>query len=170
MITADRDLVPDDPHAYREALIDAFRRRSIFPQSVENLSEDALIWRPARRRIDSIPGLNFANLRFRGDPQNAAGAAELRRQARCLGDVICRPDLASGSSFWFLQRTELADASTRNCRAYSQSAPAGESGRMVKWFLIWWRKSHSARMYGIAIETMPFWAARRYYILVRCVT
>jgi hypothetical protein len=38
--------------------------------------------------------LNFANLRFRGDPQNAAGAVELRRQARCLGDVICRPDLA----------------------------------------------------------------------------
>jgi hypothetical protein len=38
--------------------------------------------------------LNFANLRFRGDPQNATGAAELRRQARCLGDVICHPVLA----------------------------------------------------------------------------
>lgn len=95
MITADHDLVPDDPFAYREALIDAFRRRSIFPVSVDNLSEDALIWRPARKRIDPIPGLNFANLRFRGDPQNAAGAAELRRQARCLGDVICQPELAS---------------------------------------------------------------------------
>ena len=95
MITADHDLVPDDPHAYREAMIDSFRRRSIFPLSVDNLSEDALIWRPARKRIDPIPGLNFANLRFRGDPQNAAGAAELQRQARCLGDVISRPDLAA---------------------------------------------------------------------------
>ena len=95
MITADHDLVPDDPHAYREALIDSFRRRSIFPLSVKNLSEDALIWRPAQKRIDPILGLNFANLRFRGDPQNAAGAVELRRQARCLGDVICRPDLAA---------------------------------------------------------------------------
>ena len=95
MITADRDLVPDDPYAYREALIDAFRRRSIFPDSVKNLSEAALIWRPARKRIDPIQGLNFANLRFHGDPQNAAGAVELRRQARCLGDVICRPHLAS---------------------------------------------------------------------------
>ncbi len=79
-----------------EALIDAFRRRcQFFPDSVKNLSEAALIWRPARKRIDPIQGLNFANLRFHGDPQNAAGAVELRRQARCLGDVICRPHLAS---------------------------------------------------------------------------
>src|ERR1019366_86189 len=89
MITADRDLVPDDKYAYREAIIDAFRRRSIFPLSVDNLSEDALIWRPARVRIDPIIGLNFANLRFRGDPQHPASAKELRRQARCLGEVVC---------------------------------------------------------------------------------
>ena len=89
MITADRDLVPDDKYAYREAIIDAFRRRSIFPLSVDNLSEDALIWRPARVPIDPIAGLSFANLRFRGDPQHPAGAKELMRQARCLGEVVC---------------------------------------------------------------------------------
>jgi hypothetical protein len=94
MITADRDLVPDDKYAYREAIIDAFRRRSIFPLSVDNLSEDALIWRPARVRIDPIIGLNFANLRFRGDPQHPASAKELRRQARCLGEVVCDDRLA----------------------------------------------------------------------------
>lgn len=94
MITADRDLVPDDKYAYREAIIDAFRRRSIFPLSVDNLSEDALIWRPARVAIDPISGLNFANLRFRGDPQHPAGRAELNRQARCLGEVVCSDGLA----------------------------------------------------------------------------
>ncbi|MCU1262331.1 MAG: hypothetical protein JWO80_5216 [Bryobacterales bacterium] len=95
MITADHDLVPDDPYAYREALIDAFRRRSIFPIRVPNLSEDALLWRPTRMQIEPIPGLNFASLRFRGDPQNAAGGKELLRQARCLADVICRPEYAA---------------------------------------------------------------------------
>ena len=106
IITADHDLVPDDPHAYREALIDAFRRRSIFPLNVPNLSEDALIWRQSRKKIVPIPGLNFASLRFRGDPQNAAGSAELTRQARCLGDVICRPDLAH--EFGLLSAAEAA--------------------------------------------------------------
>jgi len=91
MITADHDLVPDDPYAYREALIDAFRRRAIFPVNVESLSEDSLVWRQPRRPIGEITSLNFANLRFRGDPQNPAGAKELLRQARCLGDAICDP-------------------------------------------------------------------------------
>jgi hypothetical protein len=89
MITADYDLVPDDPFAYREAFIDAFRRRAIFPVNVDSLSEDSLVWRPPREPIGEITQLNFANLRFRGDPQNAAGAKELLRQARCLGDAIC---------------------------------------------------------------------------------
>ena len=46
MITADRDLVPDDPWAYREALIDAFASRGIYPENVTHLSEDALVWKP----------------------------------------------------------------------------------------------------------------------------
>lgn len=97
MITADHDLVPDDPFGYREAIVDAFRRRGIFPLSVENLSEDALIWNPPREEsgpIGPITELDFANLRFRGDPQNAAGAKELTRQARALGDIICQPRFA----------------------------------------------------------------------------
>ena len=44
VITADRDLVPDDSWAYREAWIDAFRRHKIFPASVQDLSEESLLW------------------------------------------------------------------------------------------------------------------------------
>src|SRR5262249_42558943 len=46
LITADYNLVPDDPWAYREALIEAFARRRIFARNVETMSEDALLWRP----------------------------------------------------------------------------------------------------------------------------
>jgi hypothetical protein len=93
MITADHDLVPDDRWAYREALIDAFRRRSIFPEFVDHLSEDALLWRKPQTHIDDIAELNFAALKFRGDPQHPAGAEELVRQACALGRVVTTPAL-----------------------------------------------------------------------------
>ena len=44
LITADRDLVPDDRFGYRVAFIEAFRRRGIYPRGVRNLSADSLAW------------------------------------------------------------------------------------------------------------------------------
>jgi hypothetical protein len=92
LITADHDLVPDDPWGYREALIDAFWRREIYPQGVESLSEDALLWRPTIRRIPVFDQLTFAALRFEGDPARPAGVDELQRQACALGDVVTQPE------------------------------------------------------------------------------
>jgi hypothetical protein len=51
LITADVDLVPDDPLGYRVALVDAFRKRGIFPGGVTNLSEEALCW-PSGEAMD----------------------------------------------------------------------------------------------------------------------
>jgi hypothetical protein len=91
MITADSDLVSDDPWGYREALVDAFLKRGIYPHSACHLSENDLLWREPERPIDPVPGLTFAELRFRGDPGRAAGAAELRRQALELGRLVTDP-------------------------------------------------------------------------------
>ncbi|CAN5904608.1 hypothetical protein BH11BAC7_BH11BAC7_04620 [soil metagenome] len=44
LITADAELVIDDPHNYRVAFINAFRKRGIFPQGVPNLSVDTLMY------------------------------------------------------------------------------------------------------------------------------
>jgi hypothetical protein len=44
LVTADRDLVPDDVRGYRIALIEAFRRRGIYPQGVRSLSAESLCW------------------------------------------------------------------------------------------------------------------------------
>ncbi len=87
MITADSDLVPDDPWAYREALIDAFGRRGIFPRNVRNLAEDSLQWRPPPRTLE-IERLHYARLHFAGDPALAADPAELRDQANALGSFV----------------------------------------------------------------------------------
>ncbi len=44
LITADCELVPDDPWAYRPAFIQGFRRRGIYPENVRNLSSESLRW------------------------------------------------------------------------------------------------------------------------------
>jgi hypothetical protein len=92
VITADYDLVPDDPWHYREAWISAFQRRHLYPQHVTTLSEDALLWRPARKPIPDIAELSFASLQFDGDPGRPASAEELRRQACALGRVVTHPE------------------------------------------------------------------------------
>jgi len=92
LITADHDLVPDDPWGYREALIDAFRVRGIYPPQVSSLSEDSLRWQAPELSVTSIPDLSFAKLQFAGDPAAPAGPDELLRQARALGAVLGRPE------------------------------------------------------------------------------
>jgi hypothetical protein len=44
LITADHDLVTDDRFNYRLAVIEAFRRRGIYPRDVRNLAEESLLW------------------------------------------------------------------------------------------------------------------------------
>ena len=91
LITADYDLVPSDPWGYREALIDAFWRRELYPQHVPSLFEDALLWRPTTQPLPPIAKLTFAELKFAGDPGRPASAGELRRQACALGELITQP-------------------------------------------------------------------------------
>lgn len=44
IVTADTDLVPFDPHGYRVAMIEAFRRRGIVPDGCLSLAPDSLLW------------------------------------------------------------------------------------------------------------------------------
>lgn len=44
MITADRDLVPDDPRGYRRAILGGFTKRGIYPENVKHLSPDTTVW------------------------------------------------------------------------------------------------------------------------------
>ena len=100
VITADKDLVPDDPWAYREAWIDAFRRHHIYPTDVVDLSESSLLWDSLKKTHPdiwamTIKELAFRELRFSGDPAWPADAEELRRQARVLGKIVTTPEFMS---------------------------------------------------------------------------
>jgi hypothetical protein len=88
VITADYNLVPDDPWGYREAWIDAFGRHGIYPNAVRSLAEDELLWRAPEPAIGAVEELSFGKLRFKGDPACAADAGELRRQAVALGKMV----------------------------------------------------------------------------------
>ena len=92
VVTADYELVPDDPQAYREAWIDAFRRRSIIPPDVPGLAEDSLLWQPPDIHLPAQPDLAFRRLAFDGDPGRPADADELLRQARALGRLVTSPE------------------------------------------------------------------------------
>ncbi|HEY1629805.1 MAG TPA: hypothetical protein VGF56_00720 [Rhizomicrobium sp.] len=62
MITADSDLVPDDPWGYRSQIIEAFRLRGIVPEDVASYSEEALRWCgpiESNRPLPPCEGLHF---------------------------------------------------------------------------------------------------------------
>jgi hypothetical protein len=87
LITADGDLEQADKWGFREALMRSFRRRQIFPDHVQFMTEDAVRWKPPEALV-RIPGLAFRNLRFDGDPGQPADARELTRQANVLGRAL----------------------------------------------------------------------------------
>jgi hypothetical protein len=91
VITADYDLVPDDPWSYREAWIDAFRARGIYPPGVSSLAEDELRWGHTSEQVPLLAELAFKKLQFEGDPGRPAGEHELGRQARALGALVGTP-------------------------------------------------------------------------------
>ena len=87
VVTADRDLVTDDPWGYREAWIQAFRRRRIYPSGIDNFGEDALLWMPPPRPVRSAK-LAYSRLTFNGDPGRAPSLASLTAQAREVGRMV----------------------------------------------------------------------------------
>lgn len=90
LMTADGDLEKTDKWHYREALMRSFRRRRIFPDHVQFMTEDAVRWHQPEEKL-RVPGLAFRDLKFEGDPGQPAGARELVRQAHALGRFVTDP-------------------------------------------------------------------------------
>ncbi|HEX8719643.1 MAG TPA: hypothetical protein VF736_03290 [Pyrinomonadaceae bacterium] len=83
LITADSDLVPDDPLEYRAALRTAFLLRGIVPEDVTSNSDESLRWSPPEaaggRKMPRCTGLAF-------DLLKPTAPAELTNNARILSN------------------------------------------------------------------------------------
>lgn len=73
---------------YREEIIDAFRRRGIYPEEIDVVSESELAWHEPQIPTYSIPGLSVSELRFDLTPAVPLSALEIHRQAMALAMAI----------------------------------------------------------------------------------
>lgn len=67
LVTADADLVPNDPHFYRQTLIDAFRARGIVPADCASLAPENLRWHGAEDAVINAAELVGEDNRVRLD-------------------------------------------------------------------------------------------------------
>jgi hypothetical protein len=92
MVTADYDLVPTDRYGYREALIEAFRLRGIYPEGVISFSEESLRWCPPevikRIKPPRCEGLAFSIPRPTMPEQRENNARILNRFARANAKAL----------------------------------------------------------------------------------
>lgn len=91
IVTADFDLVPDDPWCYREAFVRAFRRYGIVVEAVPDLSEDALLWCPPERALDPVAGLELERLQLGPSASDMDNPEALERRATAMGHYITDP-------------------------------------------------------------------------------
>ncbi|MFZ5959992.1 hypothetical protein ACOXVJ_21030 [Pseudomonas knackmussii] len=54
IVTADNDLIPNDPLNYRLAMIQAFRRRGILPDKCLSLAPDSLLWETPSGKLGEL--------------------------------------------------------------------------------------------------------------------
>lgn len=125
MVTADRSLVREDPYDYREALVNAFRRRKIYPNSVTTMSQHSLLWNRPERRLAPIAALNLGNLRFDGDPGGVPRGTDTRYHATCLGDAIVA-DPALFAEIGLIAGDEAGPVEIASLRPTRRSGPDGQ--------------------------------------------
>ena len=103
VVTADRDVFPDDTRNYRVAFIEAFRRRGLYPRDVRTLSAENLIWR-SPENDDRRPSNSLCDVlaRLRDDANEQLYAADrrelfvLQRSARAKLHELLEDHLTNG--------------------------------------------------------------------------
>jgi hypothetical protein len=94
LITADRELIPDDKDGYRVAFIAAFRERGIYPLGVPNLSVDTLTWQLPDVAPDALDAIKEAkSVNWRRDSKRHQVFRDWNEAAgRLYAKVIDNPD------------------------------------------------------------------------------
>lgn len=118
LITADFDLMPDDPRRYRVAFIESFRRFGIYPRGMRNMSDESLRWlTPAQLGFtdagESV--IKFSDklkeqlTKFAGEWRASGGKIESAQSAQPEGRSV----LLEGKQFTFREAVFTQAASMR---------------------------------------------------------
>jgi hypothetical protein len=105
LVTSDRELYPEDRFGIRDALIEAFRVRGIYPDDVFSLAEESLVW-PEPKRSPA------------GQDGKAPALPELERWA--IGELMTR--------YFFNDELEDDPSARAAVRSRTPSTDSGESG------------------------------------------
>lgn len=85
LVSADRDLVPEDRYGYRVALVSAFRARGIYAEGVRTLSETSVAWEPPPDPLEELKTrLDTLDLRWGGTRTRREVYDASRNNARIL--------------------------------------------------------------------------------------
>jgi hypothetical protein len=123
-VTADYDVVPEDPWCYREALVQGFRRYGITVEGVPDLSEDALRWRPPER-VFRAPELAFRRLRFGRELGEDPGVEELTRRGEVVGELVTADAYYFGLAPWSARARGVEKPCVQSVRALRRVGPDG---------------------------------------------
>ena len=142
VVTADYELFPDDDGGLRGAMIEGFRARSIYPESVVSLAEESLIWQEAPKNIPPLPyeriklanEISLAASAFSQDPLEEAGeeknwggfsSSEERGQKEKLAKTLHQYARQNAASLYLdPQRTIVV-------RGFHTSFRVGMNGRLI---------------------------------------
>ena len=134
IVTADSDLVPEDPWGYRTEFITAFRLRGIVPENVSSYSEDALRWcGPVESGVPLPPcnGLQYEVVREVDEVDQARNRAREAANAKILWNYAMDHAAALG-----LRRPKSKQDPRIQAFSYHPIYRIGPNGRLVVDFVV----------------------------------
>ncbi len=132
VVTADRDLVPNDPIGYRVAFVSAFSAHGIYPENVRNLSTDTIVWEPPPLPFDHLDKL-LPDLTLQWDLQTdrRQAWAVARRNAMKVHDWLIDPSMVTDDELTVLGLRRKPDANFMLVNAAGESTKCDLRGLEV---------------------------------------
>ncbi len=119
LVSSDADLVPEDAWGYRIAIIEAFRRRGIYPRDVRTLAADALRWQEPDDDV-MLPFKELLNS-FMGARRPSGDRAEPTLEWQTTGE---REELAERNRhFQYLTRLWIKKKLGKSANRYRDKPP-----------------------------------------------
>jgi hypothetical protein len=170
IVTADFDLVPDDPWCYREAFVRAFRRYGIVVEAVADLSEDALLWCPPERALPPVSGLRLDVMERGPSASDMVDPEPLERRATALGHYITDQNFPERQHYFGLAAPSRSKRIERpvveSVRALQRVAPDGTINFDLVAEIVQRRKSPAGHwLYGGATAILDSMGFIRYLIV-----